>query len=315
MSVVTIAMTETCNVFPDMPARVADLGVLTGKLDALRDANLRHHAELIGLAAGQGAAIVGLGELFAAPYFALDHYPQFLALAEDAATGPSVQAMAHAARTHGVVVIAPIYELNPITGRRFNTAVVLDRDGSVLGKYRKTHIPQGTNDKGSFHETRYYQSSDGQLGPMPKNRSQNPYFPVFETHLGRLGVAICYDRHFDGVMYSLAANGAEIVFCPAVTFGTKSQRVWHQEFFVDAVRHNLFIAGSNRKGTEPPWSITYFGESYVCGPNGLVPNRSTHSELVLCDLDLAELRSPDPSGWNLPRDLRPDIYSPRPARS
>ena len=80
---------------------------------------------------------------------------------------------------------------------------------------------------------------------------------------------------------------------------------------MDAARHNLFIGGSNRKGSEPPWGQPYFGESHFAGPNGALRDVSTHANLVIADLDLGELRSTDPSGWNLPRDIRHDIYSTR----
>ncbi len=112
-------------------------------------------------------------------------------------------------------------------------------------------------------------------------------------------------------MYSLAREGAELVFSPAVTFGEKSQRMWRLEFPVEAARHNLFIAGSNRRGSEPPWNQPFFGDSYVVGPNGLCPDTSDHPELVLAEVEPGELSRPDPSGWNLPRDARYDIYSKR----
>jgi N-carbamoylputrescine amidase len=125
----------------------------------------------------------------------------------------------------------------------------------------------------------------------------------------RLGVAICYDRHFEGVMSALAQNGAELVLSPAVTFGEKSRRMWDLEFPVDAARHNLYIGGSNRRGVEPPWTQDYFGASYFAGPKGVVPNvTSPTPELVIADLDLDLLGGPDSSGWNLARDLRPAIY-------
>jgi hypothetical protein len=108
----------------------------------------------------------------------------------------------------------PIFEHDPRSGRRFNTAVVIDEAGEILGRYRKTHIPVGTNEQASFCETFYYDRSDGDLGTWPRNVSSNPFFPVFETRLVRLGVAICYDRHFEGVMSALAENGAELVLSP-----------------------------------------------------------------------------------------------------
>jgi N-carbamoylputrescine amidase len=230
------------------------------------------------------------------------------ALAEDAADGATVVAMQAAASKHQMLLVAPIYELDAVTGLRFNTAVVIERDGTILGKYRKCHIPEGTNDAGSFCETFYYDRSNGQLDNGPANISTNDFFPVFESSVGKVGVAICYDRHFHGVMKVLAEQGAEIVFSPAVTFGHKSQAMWELEFPVDATRHNLFIGGSNRKGSEAPWHQEYFGASYFVGPNGRPDPLPARPELIIADLDLDQLTSEDPSGWNFARDLRPDIY-------
>ena len=311
--VVRAAMTQTVNVYRGMPASVSALGELAGRLDALRAANVAHHVDLMERAKDAGARVVCFGELFTGPYFALGTDPMWRALAEDALDGPTVRSVREAARRLGLVTIAPIYEQDP-SGKRFNTAVVVDERGEVLGKYRKTHIPEGENEQGSFHERFYYERSDGQNGRGPANVSKNDFFPVFETSVGRVGVAICYDRHFEGVMGTLASEGAEIVFCPAVTFGAKSQRMWAMEFPVDAARHGIFIGGSNRAGVEPPYTQPYFGETYFVGPNGPAPNVSEHPNLVIADLDLGELTSGDPSGWNLPRDVRPDIYAKRVTR-
>ncbi|MCA9679173.1 MAG: hypothetical protein KC464_29355 [Myxococcales bacterium] len=305
---VRVAMTETCNAYPGMPADLAGVPALADHLDDIRAANVEHHVGLARAAADLGVRILGLGELFAGPYFALGRDPMWRALAEDAATGPTVSTLRQAARDLGVIVVAPIYEHDPVSDRRFNTAVVIDEHGDVLGKYRKTHIPVGANEQGSFHETFYYDASDGELGAWPANVSTNRFFPVFETSACRLGVAICYDRHFAGVMEALADNGAEVVLSPAVTFGAKSRRMWDLEFPVDAARHNLYIAGSNRRGVEPPWTQPYFGASYVAGPNGRVEPVASPPELVVADLDLDVLRGPDPSGWDLARDRRPAIY-------
>jgi N-carbamoylputrescine amidase len=277
----------------------------------VRRANVDHHLALIEAAAAAGVRIVGLGELFPAPYFALGGDPMWTALAEDAQDGLTVTAMRAAARRLGLVIVAPIYELDAASGRRFNTAVVVGADGAVLGTYRKAHIPRGQNEQGSFSEDLFYERSDGGNRLGPSNVAANPYFPVWATPLGRIGVAICYDRHFEGVMASLALGGAELVFCPAVTFGQKSERMWRQEFAVDAARHNLFIGGSNRAGREPPWNQPYFGDSHFVGPNGRAVDVSTNPSLVIADLDLGQLGAPDPSGWNLPRDVRNDIYCPR----
>lgn len=308
--VVRAAMTETVNAYRDMPASVAALGELRGKLDALRAANVAHHVELMHRAKDQGAQIICFGELFTGPYFALGKDPMWLELAEDAQVGATITTVREAARRLDLITIAPIFELD-VSGRRFNTAVVIDERGEVLGKYRKTHIPHGTNEQGTFYEDFYYERGDGNNGRGPANVSHNDYFPVFATSVGRVGIAICYDRHFDGVMHSLAKEGAELVFSPAVTFGGKSERMWPLEFPVDAARHGVFIGGSNRKGVEPPWEQPYFGQTYFVGPNGPAPDLSSRPNLVVADLDLAELTANDPSGWNLPRDIRHAIYSPR----
>jgi N-carbamoylputrescine amidase len=301
--VVRAALTQTVNAFADMPADRAGLASLAGRLGDLRRANVEHHVQLMRAARLLGVQIICFGELFTAPYFALETEPLWRALAEDAAVGDTVTRVRQAAAELGMVVVAPIYELDP-AGERFNTAVVIDERGELLGKYRKTHIPEGRNEQGSFHERFYYSRSDGQNGAA----ADNPFFPVFETRVGRIGVAICYDRHFEGVMAALSHGGAEIVFSPAVTFGEKSRRMWRLEFAVDAARHNLFIGGSNRKGSEPPWNQDYFGDSHFVGPGGPCPDLSQHPNLVIADLDLNALRAPDSSGWNLPRDARPEIY-------
>ena len=303
-----VAMTQTVNAYREMPDKVEDLPrALAGKLDAVRKSNVDHHISLMKDAKRQGVSAICFGELFTGPYFALATDALWIDLAEDAATGPTVTELKAAAKETGLVVVAPIYEKDP-SGKRFNTAVVIDEKGTVLGKYRKTHIPYGKNEQGSFHENFYYDRSDGQNGLSSANVSQNPFFPVFSTSAGKIGIAICYDRHFEGVMSALKSEGAELVFSPAVTFGEKSQRMWPLEFAVDACRHRLFIGGSNRLGSEKPWTQKYFGETHFTGPNGPCPDISKNPKLVIADVDLGELSRPDPAGWNLPRDLRPDIY-------
>jgi len=305
---VRAALTETRNAYRAMPASLDELAELSGSLEAVRAENVAHHIGLIRRAAGEGVHVLCLGELFTAPYFALHRDPMWFGLAEDARSGPTVTALRSVAREVEMILVAPIYELDPDSQARFNTAVVIDERGELLGKYRKAHIPSGTNERASFHEDFYYGPSDGRLGDTPANRSNNPFFPVFQTRVGRIGISTCYDRHFPGVVRSLAEGGAQIVFSPAVTFGEKSHRMWELEFPVDAARHNLFIGGSNRKGSEPPFDVEYFGASYFCGPGGRLADRSQHEELVIADLDLDELSDGDPSGWDLARDTRPEIY-------
>jgi len=300
--IVRAALTQTVNAFTPMPD---DLSELADRLDEVRDANLAHNIELVKAAAQVGARVICLGELFAGPYFALEQNDLWFGLAEDATNGPSVTAMRECARREGIFVIAPIYETAGV--HRFNAAVLIDDTGAILGKYRKAHIPNGRNERAAFFETFYYSESDGDLGPSPCNISSNRFFPVFDTTAGRIGIEICYDRHFEGVTRTLAAHGAQLVFCPAVTFGRQSHRMWHLEFAVDAARHRVFIGGGNRKGREAPWGVNYFGESYFVGPNGCPPAIACRPELVIADLDLTTLED-DGSGWQLGRDRRPEIY-------
>ncbi len=302
---VRAALSETRNAYAPMPASVDQLGALAGKLEAVREANVAHHIELLESAKRQGCALVGFGELFTGPYFALEEREMWRELAEDAFEGPTVKALCQVARELQLIVVAPIYELDSASGKRFNTAVLIDETGSILGRYRKTHIPCGTNERASFHETFYYERSSGHLG---NDASLHEHLPVFTTSIGKLGIAICYDRHFEGVVSTLAAGGAEIVLSPAVTFGAKSQRMWPLEFAVDAARHSLFIGGSNRKGGESPWNVEFFGESHFVGPDGRLSNQSEHDQLIVSALDLDSLSKADGSGWDLRRDRRPEIY-------
>jgi beta-ureidopropionase len=309
MSMLRAAMTQTINAYADMPATVGDLPLLANRLEEIRKANVDHHLKLIEEAAHNEVRAICLGELFAAPYFALGREMFWRNLAEDASSGSTVSALAAAAQRLNIVIVAPIYELDAASGKRFNTAVIIDADGSILGKYRKTHIPVGGNEQGSFDERFYYGPSETpQNLPSAKTLGDNPYFPVFDTQAGRLGVAICYDRHFEGVVRSLTHAGAQLIFSPAVTFGQKSERMWGIEFAVDAARHQVFIGGSNRLGCECPWNQMYFGSSHFVGPNGRMDDLGKNSQLIIADLDLDSLSMPDPSGWNLARDTRPEIY-------
>jgi N-carbamoylputrescine amidase len=294
---VRIAITETKNAYEGMPESLDALHTLEGRLAAVRDANLDHHEALIRAAAAAGVKIIGLGELFTGPYFAATKLDMWKGLAESATDGVSVRRMSALAAELSIVIVAPIYEIDG--ERRYNTAVVLDADGANLGRYRKTHIPHGGNEQGTFFEGFYYGRADDTLGC---------YFPVFDTRYARVGVAICYDRHFEGVMSALKDAGADLVFSPAVTFGEKSERMWEMEFEVDAARHRLFIAGSNRLGVEPPFSVRYFGRSYVAGPDGRVGADRSLDGLVIADVDLDVVRRADPSGWRLLEDRRRDIY-------
>jgi len=135
--IVRVAVTETVNAFVDMPARLAGLDALAGRLEEVRRANVDHNVALVRAAAEAGARAVGLGELCTAPYFALEERALWFGLAEDAAAGPTVRALRALSRELGILLVAPIYELEPASGRRFNTAVLIDR-GELLGRHSTT---------------------------------------------------------------------------------------------------------------------------------------------------------------------------------
>jgi beta-ureidopropionase len=303
-----VAVTETRNAYVSMPDGLSDLPRLASELEAIRKANVDHHRELIAAAAGAGVALIGLGELFTGPYFALENRPMWRGLAESAIDGPTITTMCELARQHGLGIVAPIYEHDQQTDRYFNTAVVIDPDGNTVGTYRKNHIPAGRNAMGEFFETAYYQASDGGSAHATGPRvSGTGHYPVFDMGCCKLGVAICYDRHFSGTMRELARGGAELVLCPSVTFGLKSREAWDAEFVCDSIRHNLFIGGSNRRGSEKPWDVSFFGEGYFSGPNGRLPNLSEDDRLIIAEIDPQLRNDDDPSGWNFARDRRPEI--------
>ncbi len=297
-------MVETKNVaaLPADPSEITE-----SVIEAIRSVNVSHNIDLIRDAARQGAQIVCLNELFPAPYFSIGENVEenWEGFAESAEEGATISELRDVTKELSIVVIAPIYE-QAESGQRYNTAVVIE-DGEVIGKYRKTHVPHGNNEGGNFTEGYYYIASDepGQNEGQEKVRGHD-FFPVFETKHGNVGVATCFDRHFQYVWQHLENGGAQMVFSPAVTFGTVSEAVWEHEFPTEAVRHGFFVGGSNRKGQEFEGGPTFFGKSYFVGPDGQrLENLSTNPELVIADLDLSQVRG-NLSGWNLPENRNDD---------
>jgi beta-ureidopropionase len=186
-------------------------------------------------------------------------------------------------------------------GMYFNTAAVIDADGSYLGKYRKHHIPHVHP---GFWEKFYF--TPGDLG-----------YPVFKTKYAAVGVYICYDRHFPEGARILGLNGAEIVFNPSATVAGLSEYLWELEQPAHAVANGYFVGAINRVGTEKPWNIgEFYGKSYFCNPRGKIVAQASRDkdEVLVADLDLdmiAEVRKV----WQFFRDRRPDSYGPLTAQS
>jgi N-carbamoylputrescine amidase len=250
------------------------------------------HIKMIADAAGSGAQVVGLQEIFHGPYFCAEQDPKWYDTAEPE-DGPTVSRMREVAREHGIVLIVPWYEEEQ-PGVYYNTACVIERDGTILGKYRKTHIPHVGP---CFWEKFYFKP--GNLG-----------YPVWETSVGRIGLIICYDRHFPEVARELGLKGAELVFNPSATVESLSRYLWELEQPAHAVANGFWIAASNRVGVEAPLNNNkFYGSSYFCSPRGKIIAQASDSEdeVLVADLDLDEIREVR-NTWQFFRDRRPETY-------
>ena len=250
------------------------------------------HIKMIADAAARGAQVVGLQEIFHGPYFCAEQDPKWYDTAEPE-DGPTVSRMREVAREHGIVLIVPWYEEEQ-PGVYYNTACVIERDGTIVGKYRKTHIPQVGP---CFWEKFYFKP--GNLG-----------YPVFSTSAGRIGLIICYDRHFPEVARELGIKGAEIVFNPSATVESLSRYLWELEQPAHAVANGFWMAASNRVGVEAPLNpAKFYGSSYFCSPRGKIIAQASDSEdeVLVADLDLDEIREVR-NTWQFFRDRRPETY-------
>lgn len=259
----------------------------------IADAMLAKHEKYVKEAAEKGVQILCFQELFNGPYFCAEQNPCWYDLAEEIPNGSTVKKMEDLARKYNMVLIVPMYEKEQ-TGVYYNTAAVIDADGKYLGKYRKSHIPQVNP---GFWEKFYFRP--GNLG-----------YPVFETRYAKVGVYICYDRHFPEGARALGLNGAEIVFNPSATVAGLSEYLWQLEQPAHAAANGYFIGAINRIGTEAPWGIgEFYGSSYFCNPRGKLVAQASRDkeELLVADLDLDEI-SEVRNTWQFYRDRRPETY-------
>ncbi len=261
----------------------------------IRVAMIEKHMKLIEQAAREGVQVLSLQELFYGPYFPAEQSIRWYGLTEQVPDGPTIQLMMETAKRLGIVLVVPIYEVEG-TGIYYNTAAVIDADGRFLGKYRKSHLPHCHP---GFWEKFYFRP--GNLG-----------YPVFETAVGKVGVYLCYDRHFPEGARCLGLNGAEIVFNPSATVAGLSEHLWKIEQPAHAVANQYFIAAINRVGMEKPWNIgEFYGQSYFCDPRGqmLAVASRDKDELLVADLDLGMIEEVR-NVWQFYRDRRPETYSP-----
>ena len=258
----------------------------------IQKAMVDKHVPLIEDAGRRGVEILCLQEIFNGPYFCPSQDPRWYEAAE-AVPGPTTELVASIASRHRMAVVVPVYE-REMSGVLYNTAAVFDADGSYLGKYRKQHVPQVNP---GFFEKFFFRP--GNLGN-----------PVFETRYAKVGVSICYDRHFPEGARCLGLNGAEIVFNPSATVAGLSQYLWKIEQPAHAVANGYWMGCINRVGVEAPWNVgKFYGSSYFVNPRGetVAQAGEDDDELLVADVDLGlidEVRST----WQFYRDRRPEAY-------
>jgi N-carbamoylputrescine amidase len=260
--------------------------------EKISQAMIDAHVPYIEQAGKQGVQILCFQEVFNGPYFCPSQDVKWYGLTEEIPNGPTTRRMQELAKKHKMVIIVPMYE-KEMSGVYYNTASVIDADGTYLGKYRKNHIPQVAG----FWEKFFFKP--GNLG-----------YPVFQTRYAKVGVYICYDRHFPEGARALGLNGAEIVFNPSATVAGLSQYLWELEQPAHAAANGYYIAAINRVGREKPWNIgEFYGSSYFANPRGKIIAQASpvENQLLVADLDLAmidEVRNL----WQFYRDRRPESY-------
>ena len=259
------------------------------KASMKREENLDRAAELVKEAARQGAEVVCLQEMFATWVFAQKLDATYQELAEPL-DGASVSRMRAVARALKLVLIVPFYE-RVMAGELYNTAALVDATGEVLGVYRKHHIPMSSH----FQEKFYF-------------RPGNAGYPVWDTRHGKIGIMICYDRHFPESARALGLNGAEFVFVPtATTIRGFSRSVWEAELRGHAIANGYFVGGVNRVGTE--LDSSYYGASVFIDPIGqiVVQAGEKDDEVLVANLDRARIEEIR-RAWPFYRDRRPESY-------
>ncbi len=259
----------------------------------IQAAMLEKHLPMIHDAGKQGVQILCLQEIFNGPYFCPGQDKRWYDAAEPV-PGPTIEKLAPIAAKYQMAMVVPLYEREQ-AGVYYNTAAILDADGSYLGKYRKTHIPQTSG----FWEKYFFRP--GNLG-----------YPVFKTRYATIGAYICYDRHFPEGARALGLAGAEIVYNPSATVAGLSQHLWKIEQPAHAIANGYFVGAINRVGTEAPWNIgKFYGNSYFVDPRGqiLACGSEDHDELVVATLDLDVIEEVRRT-WQFYRDRRPDAYGP-----
>ncbi|MCH8807426.1 MAG: carbon-nitrogen hydrolase family protein [Planctomycetes bacterium] len=252
--------------------------------------NRERAIEAMRRAADRGANLIVFPELALSPFFPQKRKDETAAQYAEPVPGPTTEMLCAAARKHALVTVFNLYERDE-AGRKFDSSPVIDADGSLLGVTRMVHI----TDFDWFHERDYYQPSDRGA-------------PVYDTAIGKLGVAICYDRHYPEYMRALGVQGAQIVVIPqAGAVDEWPEGLFEAEVRVAAFQNGYFAALCNRVGAEE--HVTFAGESFVADPQGRVIARAPGGEEALlladCDLDDCARSTARKLFW---QDRRPELY-------
>ena len=279
------------------------IGLIQAAATADPGQNLERAAARVAEAAGKGAQVVCLMELFRSPYFCQVEDAALFDLAEPI-PGPATERLARVAREHAVVIVAPLFERRA-SGVYHNSAAVLDADGSLLGLYRKMHIP----DDPGFYEKFYF--APGDLG-----------FRVFDTRFGRIACLICWDQWYPEAARLAALGGASVLLYPTAigwhpsekaSHGAAQREAWRTVQRGHAVANNVYVAAVNRVGHEVPGSggdgIEFWGSSFVSDPQGqvLVEGAVDREEILLAEIDPARIEDVR-RNWPFLRDRRVDAY-------
>jgi N-carbamoylputrescine amidase len=263
-------------------------------LETIRVAQTERTLKYIDQAGAAGVQVLCMQEIFTGPYFCAEQSTRWYDSTEKIPDGPTTKLMQEYAKKYSMVIVVPLYEEEE-TGVYYNTAAVIDADGTYLGKYRKNHIPHVAP---GFWEKFYFRP--GNLG-----------YPVFDTAYAKVGVYICYDRHFPEGARELGLAGAEIVMNPSATVAGLSEYLWKLEQPAHAVANGYFVGAINRVGYEAPWNIgEFYGQSYFCDPRGqmLAVGPRDQDALVTAELDLDKIREVR-NTWQFYRDRRPETYN------
>jgi N-carbamoylputrescine amidase len=278
-------------------SNIVTIGLVQMSCGRQPEANLKKAIARIGEAAKKGAQIVCLQELFRSQYFCQTEDVKFFKLAETI-PGPSTEALSKVARQHKVVIIASLFEKRA-AGVYHNTAVIVDANGTLAGKYRKMHIP----DDPLFHEKFYF--TPGDLG-----------FQTHQTKYGKVGALVCWDQWFPEAARLTALSGAQLLFYPTAIGWLPDEKkdmneaqhsAWETIQRAHAIANGVYVIVVNRVG--PEGKLRFWGQSFVSDPFGrVIAKASLDKEEVLivdCDLDkIDETRQ----NWPFLRDRRIDSY-------